>query len=137
MSNKTVFIQAIESHLNYLNEVQHSINSAGDFCGTNHQSCTMGKWLHGQAAEDVKKIGKNAEEIFQQLFEPHEKFHEVSSASIKAFNDYDHLVAKSSLTEMIFLSNQLTKLLHELNDIALETDALNNTDSIDKSEHNE
>lgn len=121
MSNKTVFIRAIESHLDYLKEVQRNINGAGDYCGTSHLSCTMGKWLYGQGAKDVKKIGKSAEKIFQQLFEPHEKFHEVSSASIKAFNDYDHLLAKSSLSEMIFLSNTLIKLLQKLNEIAVGT----------------
>jgi hypothetical protein len=80
----------------------------------------MGKWMHGEAADDVEKLGAKAENIFQQLFEPHEKFHEVSSTSIDAFNNNDHELAKSASTEMIFLSDKLTKLLLELHKIAVE-----------------
>ncbi|MCW8931488.1 MAG: CZB domain-containing protein [Gammaproteobacteria bacterium] len=127
MCSKTVFIQTIESHLEYLKEVQQSINSSGDYCGTNHLSCTMGKWMYGEGAEDVKKMGNNAEQIFQQLFEPHEEFHEVSSTSIKAFNNNNHELAKHSLTKMIFLSNKLTKLLLQLNEIAIEAEDLDDS----------
>ena len=121
MSNETVFIKAIKFHIEYLKNIQQNINGAGDYCGTNHQSCTMGKWMHGEAADDVEKLGAEAENIFQQLFEPHEKFHEVSNTSIEAFNNNDHELAKSASMEMIFLSDKLTKLLLELHQIAVET----------------
>lgn len=116
-----MFIKAIEYHLEYLRAIQKNINGSGDYRGTNHESCTMGKWLHGDGIKDVKKFGKEAEKLIEQLFEPHEEFHRVCKDSIKAFNENDYLLAKRSLTEMIFLSDKLTKILLELNKIATES----------------
>ncbi len=50
MSNTTVFTKVIKFHISYLKEVQQSINSGGDYFETSHTVCTMGRWLHGEAA---------------------------------------------------------------------------------------
>jgi len=121
MSNTTVFTKVIKFHVSYLKKVQQSINSGGDYFGTSHEACTMGRWLHGEAIYEVKVLGSQAEKIFQQLHEPHEKFHNVSDAAYQAFNEGDLKLAKSSLIEMIYLSDKLIKLLMELNQMAIDT----------------
>ncbi|MCP3851960.1 MAG: hypothetical protein GY694_17245 [Gammaproteobacteria bacterium] len=120
MNNATVFTKVIKFHISYLKEVQQSINSGGNYFETSHKVCTMGRWLHGEAAYEVKILGPQAEKIFQQLHELHETFHEVSDAAYQAFNEGDLKLAKSSLIEMLYLSDKLTKLLMELNQMAIE-----------------
>ena len=118
MDCKEIFTHAIESHLEYLKNIQKNIDGSGDYCGTDHHLCPLGKWLYGEGKTDVKACGRKAEKIFEQLFEPHEQFHHVSDTSIKAFDENNRTLAKESLTEMLYLSGKLMKLLMELNEIA-------------------
>ncbi len=118
MSSETIFLQAIKAHVEYLKNIQQNINGVSDYCGTDHYSCEFGIWLHDEAVDNAKVLGKRAEEIVGQLYEPHKQFHYASSEAIIAFDENDHLLAKRSMTKMIYLSDKLIKLLLELNEIA-------------------
>lgn len=110
------FLMRINDHVQYLNRIEATLAGNDDFKGTDHHECKLGKWLHNEGANEVAELhNSRAQEIFESLFEPHERFHQVSKEVLEkkpAINDEEH--HETALTEMCQLSQILTQKLLEL-----------------------
>lgn len=115
MSDSAFFMLRLNDHIQYMIKIQKTLNGCGDFIGTDYNTCKLGQWLCGDGPQDVKAVGNpEIENIFESLFEPHKKFHDVSQKAIQFFDEGQKLKADASVTEMIVLSNKLVDILLKL-----------------------
>lgn len=120
MKKPAFFLQRINDHVQYLNKIKATLNQRGDFQGTDCQHCALGQWLYGTGAQEVQTLGIDAQKLFEQLIEPHEKFHEASTRALIHFQAGDEIGQYRAMTEMHQLSNQLIKTLLDLDRSALK-----------------
>ncbi|RKZ38253.1 MAG: hypothetical protein DRQ49_00505 [Gammaproteobacteria bacterium] len=116
MPSKAFFLMRLNDHIQYLKKIEATLEGKGDFYGTHHHECKLGQWLYGEGANEVATLeqSREAQKIFDSLFEPHEQFHTVSKKALeKACPEKN---AKIAITEMYKLSQILTQKL-----LALDT----------------
>lgn len=120
MKKPAFFLQRINDHVQYLNKIKATLNQRGSFQGTDCHHCALGQWLYGNGAQEVQTLGIDAKKLFEQLIEPHEKFHEASARALSYFQAGDEIGQYRAMTEMHQLSNQLIKTLLDLDRSALK-----------------
>jgi len=110
------FLMRINDHVLYMDRIEATLAGNDDFQGTDHHECKLGKWLHNEGANEVAELhNSKAMEIFESLFEPHERFHQVSKEVLeKKQAGEDEVNFKANITEMCQLSQTLTQKLLEL-----------------------
>lgn len=109
------FMKRLNDHIQYLKKIDATLNNKGDFQGTAHEECHLGKWLYGEGAAEVEAIqNSKAKEIFDSLLEPHQKFHMMSRQALENKLAGDEAGVKAALTEMHLLSTILTNKLLDL-----------------------
>lgn len=112
---KAFFIMRLNDHIQYLKKIDAALNGQSDFQGTNHHDCKLGKWLYGVGPEEVAALKhQQAKEVFDSLFEPHERFHAIGKDALFKKQAGDAEGAKAALTALYTLSSTLTKKLLEL-----------------------
>jgi hypothetical protein len=114
MKKPAFFLQRMNDHVQYLGKIKATLNQYGDFQGTECQHCALGKWLYGNGAHEASELGHEGARLFEQLIEPHEHFHEASARALSAFKQGDEVGQYRAMTEMHQLSNQLVKMLLDL-----------------------
>lgn len=120
MKKQAFFLQRMNDHVQYLNKIKATLNQRGNFQGTDCQHCALGEWLYGSGAKEVQALGSDAPKLFEQLLEPHEKFHEASKRALSHFEAGDEVGQYRAMTEMHQLSNHLIKTLLDLDRYALK-----------------
>lgn len=120
MKKRAFFLQRMNDHVQYLSKIKATLNDTGSFQGTDCQHCALGQWLYGAGAQEVHTLGTDAHQLFEQLIEPHEKFHEASARALKHFEAGDEVGQYRAMTEMHQLSNQLIKTLLDLDHSAFK-----------------
>ncbi|TXH71813.1 MAG: hypothetical protein E6Q83_00935 [Thiothrix sp.] len=120
MKKQAFFLQRINDHVQYLSKIKATLTRGGDFQGTHCQDCALGHWLYGKGAQEIKTLGKDAHQLFEQLIEPHEKFHEASQRALAHFQAGDELAQYRAMTDMHQLSNHLIRMLLALDRSALK-----------------
>ncbi|MFN4063039.1 hypothetical protein GO613_15905 [Azoarcus communis] len=114
MAQGAFFLQRLNDHIRYLNNIEATLAGRGDFTGCPHTACKLGSWMHGTGMQEVATCGDDATNIFKQLFGPHEAFHEASHRALALKEKGDLEGAEQAVTEMHRLSFQLVNLLIEL-----------------------
>ncbi len=105
------FFLRLNDHVQYLRRIQATLEERDDFHGTCHTSCKLGRWLYGNGPEEATSVGTAAKEVFDALFEPHERFHHASKEALQKKQEGDMAGAEAAVTEMHQLS---TILIHKL-----------------------
>jgi len=100
----------LNDHIQYLKNIEATLEGKGDFQGTHHYKCQLGQWLYGEGANEIATLQQSstAQNIFDSLFEPHEQFHLASKQALEAS---DEQTAKTAITEMYKLSHIITQKL--------------------------
>ncbi|MGD8587546.1 MAG: CZB domain-containing protein [Chromatiales bacterium] len=114
MTGKAFFFQRLNDHVQYLKKIQQTLDGKGDFQGSPYQDCKLGKWLYSEGPEEAAAVGDEAKKLFDNLLEPHQRFHDVSHEAVRKHMEGDMDGAKTAVTEMHKLSNVLIGILLEL-----------------------
>lgn len=115
MAGKAFFMMRLNDHIQYLKKMEAALNGEKDFLGTDHKSCKLGGWLYAEGKVEVADLhNPKAQEVFDNLFEPHQQFHEAGQRALKAKAAGDDKAAKEAMTEMYRLSALLTNRLLDL-----------------------
>lgn len=115
MATKAFFMMRLNDHIQYLKKIDATLNGKDNFQGTSHTSCKLGQWLYNEGIEEVKALNNpKAEEVFNSLLEPHERFHQVSHQALEKKSIGDEQAAQAAVTEMHVLSHIISQKLLEL-----------------------
>lgn len=112
------FFQRINDHIQYLRKLEKTLKDEGDFRGTEHTACKLGKWMHGEGRAEVEAEGPEAVAVFESMFPHHEAFHEAGNKALAAKENGDSNGMTVAVTEMIKLSNTLIDILTKLDKMA-------------------
>ncbi|EIJ42470.1 hypothetical protein BegalDRAFT_1591 [Beggiatoa alba B18LD] len=118
MASKAFFLMRLNDHIQYLKKIDATLSDKGDFQGTDCHDCKLGKWLYGDGDNEVSQLNNPiAKEIFSSLFEPHERFHQISKQALdlKKVGDMDGV--HKLVTEMHVLSNTISRKLLDLDEL--------------------
>lgn len=114
MAGKAFFFQRMNDHVQYLKKIQATLDGNGEFNGTDFQECKLGKWLYTDGPEEASAISEETRNLFDNLLEPHQRFHDASHEAVEKHLAGDTEGAKKAVTEMHKLSNVLISLLLDL-----------------------
>ena len=112
------FFLRINNHINYLRRIEKTLVGTGDFQGTVHTACKLGVWMHGEGRAEAETLGPEAVALFDELFKPHELFHEASARALALKEQGDEAGSKGAITEMFKLSVTLVNKLTELDKLS-------------------
>ncbi len=118
MVHSAFFFQRLNDHIQYLKKVQAAIEDKNSFKGTDPHHCKLGEWLYGTGPEEAAAISDLARDIFAELYEPHEKFHEASTRALQKHSAGDEAGCKEEMTRMHVLSGTLVNILIKLDDLS-------------------
>jgi hypothetical protein len=122
MSENAFFLRRMNDHIQYLGKLKATLEDRGDFQGTDHHSCKLGKWLDGDGPEESSSISVEAREIFDTILEPHEQFHQASQLALDYKKNGDREGMEDAMTEMFKLSTKLVDILMRLDDRSHRSD---------------
>lgn len=118
---KAFFIKRLNDHIQYLKKINATLSGEGSFQGTKHTECKLGQWLYGEGKVEVDSLNNSkAQAVFASIFDPHERFHQVSKYALECKSRGDDTGAQAAVTEMHVLSNVISQKLLELDDISLK-----------------
>lgn len=112
------FLLRLNDHLQYLSRVKTALSGKGDFRGTDHHSCKLGKWMEGAGPAETDEVGPDARTLFDSLSEPHRQFHEASARALELGLAGRASEAEEEMTAMYRLSALLVERLLQLDRLA-------------------
>jgi hypothetical protein len=112
------FLLRLNDHVQYLNRIKATLNGTGDFKGTNHHECKLGKWMDSAGPTETDDVGPEARALFDSLDEPHRLFHEASARAISLSAAGQSAESEQAITEMYRLSALLVDRLLQLDRLA-------------------
>ena len=112
------FLLRMNDHLQYLNRLHATLDGRGDFRGSGHHDCKLGRWLDTNGPVETGEIGPDAQSLFDSIIEPHRLFHEASSQALEFKEAGNQAAAEEKLTEMHQLSALLVDKLLKLDTLA-------------------
>ncbi|HEC05551.1 MAG TPA: hypothetical protein ENJ12_01750 [Thiolapillus brandeum] len=118
MVGNAFFFQRLNDHIQYLRKIQGAIEDKNNFEGTDPHHCKLGEWLYGTGPEEAAAISNETRTIFDELFEPHERFHNASHRALEKHAAGDHEGCEKEMTEMHTLSGVLVNILIKLDDLS-------------------
>ncbi len=118
MTEKAFFFQRMNDHVQYLKKIQATLDSKGDFHGTDFHDCKLGKWLYDTGPAEAAAVSDEAKDMFDTLLEPHQRFHDSSHEAVEKHLAGDSQGAKAAVTEMYKLSNTLINILLKLDSLS-------------------
>jgi hypothetical protein len=114
MAGKAFFLQRLNDHMRYLNNMNAALEGRSDFKGCDHTACKLGTWLHGEGRDEVANCGDEALALFDEIFAPHEAFHQAGAKALELKAGGDPAAANKAVTEMHQLSVKLVNILMDL-----------------------
>lgn len=114
MSESAFFLRRMNDHIQYLGKLKLTLADKGDFKGTDHHSCNLGKWLDNEGPQQASSISAEARAVFDSLVEPHERFHRESHLALERKDSGDSEGMEAAMTEMFKLSVTLVDTLIKL-----------------------
>ncbi len=118
MVGNAFFFQRLNDHIQYLRKVQGAIEDKNNFEGTDPHHCKLGEWLYGTGPEEAAAISNETRTIFDELFEPHERFHNANHRALEKHAAGDHEGCEKEMTEMHTLSGVLVNILIKLDGLS-------------------
>ena len=120
MPDKAFFLIRLTEHLQYLKKIEATLAGKEDFQGGSHYDCQLGQWLYGVGSQEVAALqDEQAQQIFNSLFEPHERFHQVTKQLLEKQSAVDATATQLAVTEMHKLSQILSQKLLALDAVAM------------------
>ncbi|MCG8486915.1 MAG: CZB domain-containing protein [Candidatus Thiodiazotropha sp.] len=114
MNESAFFLRRMNDHVQYLGKIKATLEDRGDFQGTDHHSCKLGLWLDSDGPIESSAIGTEARATFDQILDPHERFHHASKQALACKDAGDRNGMEDAMTEMFKLSNTLVNILVKL-----------------------
>jgi hypothetical protein len=114
MNESAFFLRRMNDHVQYLGKIKARLEDKGVFQGTDHHSCKLGRWLDSDGPIESSAISKEARQTFDQLLDPHERFHHASRRALECKDAGDLRGMEEAMTEMFILSNTLVTILVKL-----------------------
>ncbi|WP_295452844.1 CZB domain-containing protein [uncultured Thiodictyon sp.] len=108
------FLLRLNDHIQYLNRIKATLNGTGDFRGSGHHDCKLGKWMDSAGPAEASEVGPAAKAVFDSLAEPHRQFHEASAKALELSLAGNAGAAETEVTAMHTLSALLVDRLLEL-----------------------
>ena len=108
------FLLRLNDHIQYLNRIKATLSGKGDFQGSGHHDCKLGKWLYGVGPAEASEVGPEAKAVFDSLEEPHQQFHEASAKALELALAGKATESEAEVTAMHRLSAHLVERLLEL-----------------------
>jgi hypothetical protein len=108
----------MNDHLQYLKNVSATLDGNGDFRGSDHHSCKLGRWIDGPGPSEVAAYGPEALAVFDAVRTPHEQFHAASGRALEFRAAGRRADQEREVTEMHQLSGMLVDKLLELDNLA-------------------
>lgn len=119
MTHKAFFIMRLNDHVQYLKKIDAAIRGLSDFQGMDHHHCKLGRWLYGEGQQEIILMENDkAKEIFNSLFQPHERFHYLGQEALERKRLGDEEGTKRALTELHIFSTLLANKLLELDKLS-------------------
>ncbi|ALG69113.1 CZB domain-containing protein [Beggiatoa leptomitoformis] len=120
MANKAFFMLRLNDHIQYLRKMDAALKSESDFLGSTHQDCKLGKWIYGEALDEIAALQDyaKAKAIYDSMLGPHEQFHAAGHKALECKKVGNEAGAQAAMTEMHILSNTLTTKLLELDKLS-------------------
>lgn len=119
MAGKAFFLMRLNDHVQYLKKIEKTLEGSGDFAGSEHTDCNLGKWIFNEGPDEVAALSDpKAKEVFESIKEPHERFHTISREALQKKQAGDDAGAKAASTEMHKLSTVLTNKLLQLDSMS-------------------
>jgi hypothetical protein len=112
------FLLRLNDHVQYLNRIKATLNGTGDFRGSGHHDCKLGKWMDGAGPAEATAAGAAAKAVFDSLADPHREFHEASAKALELALAGKTREAEEEITTMHRLSALLVSRLLELDRLA-------------------
>jgi hypothetical protein len=115
MAGKAFFMKRLNDHVQYLKKVDAAVKGDSDFEGTAHETCELGKWLYNEGPQEVAAMTDGrAQEVFDSLLEPHQRFHDLGKKALDQKQTGDGAAVRAAVTEMHIVSTIITNKLLEL-----------------------
>lgn len=108
------FLLRMNDHVQYLNRIKATLDGRGDFRGSDHHFCRLGKWLDNEGPAEAAALGPEGQALLESILEPHRQFHEASSEAIHLQESGDQQGMEACITQMHQLSALLVDKLLEL-----------------------
>lgn len=119
MAGKAFFLIRINDHVQYLKKINRTLEGQDSFQGCSHTECKLGKWIYGDGETEIAALNNpKAQELFEELKEPHQRFHQVSADALAKQQAGDPDGAQQSITEMHKLSTIIYNKLLELDKLS-------------------
>ncbi|WP_020394169.1 CZB domain-containing protein [Thiolinea disciformis] len=112
------FLHRMNDHVQYLDKIKSTLAGKGSFKGTDCRCCALGKWIYSDGVAYAAQFNATARQLFNDMVEAHERFHEASARTLECQEIGDELGQYRALTEMYQLSNQLVQMLLRLDQMA-------------------
>ena len=120
MPNKAFFLIRLNEHLQYLKKIEATLAGKENFQSSSHYDCQLGQWLYGIGSQEVAALqDEQAQQVFNSLFEPHERFHQVTQQLLENQSTVDKTTVQLAMTEMHKLSQILSQKLLTLDAVAM------------------
>ena len=120
MPDKVFFLIHLKEHIQYLNKIEAALEGKADFQGSSHYDCQLGQWLYGIGSQEVTALqDEQALQVFNSLFEPHERFHQVTKQLLDKKLAVTETATQLAMTEMHRLSQVLSQKLLALDAVAM------------------
>lgn len=111
------YFQRINDHVQYLRKLEDTLQDKGDFRGTDHHSCKLGKWIDTDGPGELPQGNDQAKQLFDEMIQVHEHFHVSGENALSAKSAGDSAASRQAVTEMIKDSNFLISKLMDLDRI--------------------
>ena len=120
MPDKAFFLMRLNEHIQYLKKIEATLEGKEDFQGSSHYDCQLGQWLYGAGSQEVTALqDEQALQVFNSLFEPHERFHQVTKQLLEQKSAATETATQLAMTEMHRLSQVLSQKLLALDAVAM------------------
>ncbi len=115
MAGSAFFLMRLNDHVQYLKKVNATLKGEMDFAGNSHDECKLGAWILNDGPAEVAKLSDpRAQEVFESIKAPHQKFHDVGKMAIAHKKTGEEEQATKLVTEMHKLSTDISNKLLEL-----------------------
>jgi len=114
MTKKAFFLRHLNDHIQYLKNIEAAIKGQINFVTTTHHECKLGQWLYNEGPIEIASMSSKAKRLFNNLLEPHQRFHELGQQALEKQQAGDEVAAKKLLTELHIVSTEITHILLEL-----------------------
>jgi len=116
--NGAYFVIRINDHIRYLRMVEKALDGSAEFEPAAFDGCKLGQWLLGEGWLETHALGPEAVDLFKQLVEPHNAFHDAGHRALDLHAEGNISGTREAVTQMMKSSVHLINLLGRLDEIA-------------------